>query len=56
MSYLSICFISFVFLMGVRLTTLNLGIYCLFNEIAYFFEIELLSINSSIIVITLLID
>lgn len=56
MVYLSICFISFIFLIIFRFSILNWGLFCLLNEIAYFFEIELLSINSSIIVITLLID
>lgn len=53
---LSVCFLSFVFLIIFSVRILNFGVYCLLNDIAYFFEIELLSLNSSIIVITLLID
>ena len=53
---LSICLISFIFLFLNRVTIINVGIYLLLNEIAYFFEIEIVSLNSNIIVITILID
>lgn len=56
MIYLSICLIFFIVLIIFSGLIFNWGLYCLLNEISYFYEIELLSVNSSMIVITLLID
>jgi len=53
---LSICYISFFILFLISLLRFNLGAFILLNEITYFFEYELISLNSSMIVITLLID
>lgn len=56
MYILSICLISFIFLFMNSLFMLNLGVYLLISEIAYFFEIEIISLNSNMIVMTILID
>lgn len=52
----SICLISFIFLFIFILIMINIGFYSLLIEIRYFYEIELISLNSSSIVITVLID
>lgn len=53
---LSICVISFIFLIRFRLRIFRLGSFCVLNRLTYFFEVELISFNSTCIVITILID
>lgn len=56
MNNLSVCLISFIFLFFFSLITFIFGIYFLSREYVIFFDFELLTINSSILVITVLID
>ena len=56
MEFISICFISFIFLFFLRLTLFFLGLNFLVYDLVYFFEWEIFSINSSIIVIVLIFD
>jgi len=53
---LSICLVAFIFLLITSLFIINMGVILIMGEIAYFFEIEIISLNSNIIVITILID
>nr|YP_010989189.1 NADH dehydrogenase subunit 5 [Forcipomyia pulchrithorax]WOR86765.1 NADH dehydrogenase subunit 5 [Forcipomyia pulchrithorax] len=53
---ISICLISSIFLMCVSLSTFLSGLYFLMNELVVFYEFELVSINSSLIVMTILLD
>lgn len=56
MKYLSICRIRFVNLICLRIICFISGVYFLLNNIIYFIEWEIISLNSSIIVITFLFD
>nr|YP_003734735.1 NADH dehydrogenase subunit 5 [Eupolyphaga sinensis]ACO07084.1 NADH dehydrogenase subunit 5 [Eupolyphaga sinensis] len=56
MMYLSICFISFVFLFFMSICMFIIGFYFSLNDLSYFVEWELISLNSSMIVMTLLFD
>lgn len=56
MKYLSICRIRFVNLISIRFTCFFFSLYFLLNNIVYFIEFELVSLNSTIIVITFLFD
>nr|YP_010865923.1 NADH dehydrogenase subunit 5 [Sinopanorpa tincta]WGT92123.1 NADH dehydrogenase subunit 5 [Sinopanorpa tincta] len=56
MKILSICLISFVILFMISLLCFWSGIYFLLNNLVYFIEWELLSLNSSSIVMTILLD
>nr|UPX88571.1 NADH dehydrogenase subunit 5 [Panorpa communis] len=56
MEILSICMISFMILMIFSLICFFSGMYFLLNDLVYFIEWELLSLNSSSIVMTLLFD
>lgn len=56
MKYLSICLINFIILFIIRIILLISSLYFLINEITYFLEWELVSINSIRIVITFLFD
>nr|YP_009942423.1 NADH dehydrogenase subunit 5 [Anax parthenope]QOC71592.1 NADH dehydrogenase subunit 5 [Anax parthenope] len=53
---LNICFISFVMLFIMSLTNLFLGIYFSLNDLCYFIEWEVVSLNSMNIVMTFLFD
>nr|QBR55114.1 NADH dehydrogenase subunit 5 [Diamphipnopsis sp. SD-2019] len=53
---LSICLISFIFLFMLSLTLVMTGFYFVMNDLSYFIEWEVLSINSSSIVMTFLFD
>lgn len=53
---LSICLISFIILMIIRLFILILSLFFLIKDITYFIEWELISLNSVIILITFLFD
>nr|QJD07240.1 NADH dehydrogenase subunit 5 [Choroterpides apiculata (nomen nudum)] len=55
-SQISICFMSFVFLMFMSLSMMITGVYFLIFDFSMFFEWEVLSINSMSIVMTLLLD
>nr|YP_009647924.1 NADH dehydrogenase subunit 5 [Poecilimon luschani]QBZ37725.1 NADH dehydrogenase subunit 5 [Poecilimon luschani] len=53
---LSICVLSFIFLMMSSLTSLFLGMYCIMKEIVVFIEWEVFQVNSSAVVMTFLFD
>jgi len=53
---ISICFISFIFLISVRIRIFLSSLYFLINDLVYFIEWEIVSLNSNIIVITFLFD
>nr|YP_011020625.1 NADH dehydrogenase subunit 5 [Anaxarcha graminea]WQH82616.1 NADH dehydrogenase subunit 5 [Anaxarcha graminea] len=54
--YLSLCFISFFLLMFTSLLSFMFSMYCIMNDLVYFVEWEVISLNSSMIVMTLLLD
>nr|QXT45767.1 NADH dehydrogenase subunit 5 [Leucrocuta aphrodite] len=53
---LSICFISFVFLISVSLSLFTLGILSLVTEVVYFIEWEVVSLQGTSVVMTFLFD
>nr|YP_009693804.1 NADH dehydrogenase subunit 5 [Panorpa debilis]QEI03721.1 NADH dehydrogenase subunit 5 [Panorpa debilis] len=56
MKILSICLISFIILFFISMMCFFSGIYFLINNLVYFIEWELLTLNSSSIVMTFLFD
>nr|ASM82794.1 NADH dehydrogenase subunit 5 [Neoperla ignacsiveci] len=56
LKYLSICLIGFVFLFSMSLLSVLVGFYFVSQDLVYFIEWEVLSLNSSSIVMTLLLD
>nr|UEK75524.1 NADH dehydrogenase subunit 5 [Eupeodes confrater] len=56
MKYLSICLMNFIFLITMSISLLLSSLYFLMNEITYFLEWELVSMNSMSIVMTFLFD
>lgn len=56
MEFISICFISFIFLFSLRITLFFLGLNFLVYDLVYFFEWEIFRINRTIIVIVLIFD
>nr|YP_009561688.1 NADH dehydrogenase subunit 5 [Scopura longa]QAT19799.1 NADH dehydrogenase subunit 5 [Scopura longa] len=52
----SICLISFTVLLGLALGLVGLGVYFIMNDLVYFIEWEVVSMNSSSIVMTFLFD
>nr|ASY97957.1 NADH dehydrogenase subunit 5 [Gongylus gongylodes] len=54
--YLSLCFISFFCLIYFAFITFMMGLYFIMNDLSYFIEWEIVSLNSSSIVMTLLLD
>nr|AVE15519.1 NADH dehydrogenase subunit 5 [Stenotoxodera porioni] len=54
--YLSLCFISFFTLLFLSLLSFGLSLYYIMNNLVYFVEWEIVSMNSSSIVMTLLFD
>nr|UQJ75177.1 NADH dehydrogenase subunit 5 [Marginitermes cactiphagus] len=56
MFYLSICFISFVFLFISGLSLFVCGVYFVLNDLVYFIEWVIISLNSSTVVMTFLFD
>lgn len=56
MEFISICFISFLFLFRLRIRLFFLGLNFLIYDLVYFFEWEIFRINSSMIVIVLIFD
>nr|QOV03286.1 NADH dehydrogenase subunit 5 [Suillia bicolor] len=56
MKYLSICSISFVSLISISLSFFSMSLFFLSNELVYFLEWEVLSLNSMSIVMTFLFD
>nr|QXG19109.1 NADH dehydrogenase subunit 5 [Drosophila biarmipes] len=56
MKYLSICSISFVNLISISLSCFLLSLYFLLNNMVYFIEWEVVSLNSMSIVMTFLFD
>nr|ASY98664.1 NADH dehydrogenase subunit 5 [Polyspilota griffinii] len=56
MMYLSLCFISFFSLLFFSLVSFMFSMYCIMNDLIYFIEWEIVSLNSSSIVMTLLLD
>nr|YP_010016403.1 NADH dehydrogenase subunit 5 [Perlomyia isobeae]QOI73905.1 NADH dehydrogenase subunit 5 [Perlomyia isobeae] len=53
---LSICVLSFTFLMILALSLVSMGFYFVMNDLVYFIEWEVLSLNSGNIVMTFLFD
>nr|QWY23074.1 NADH dehydrogenase subunit 5 [Melanostoma scalare]UXF58158.1 NADH dehydrogenase subunit 5 [Melanostoma orientale] len=56
MKYLSICLMNFFFLFIISMSLLLCSFYFLLNEIIYFLEWEVVSLNSMSIVMTILFD
>nr|UEP13618.1 NADH dehydrogenase subunit 5 [Asarkina ericetorum] len=56
MKYLSICLMNFVFLLMMSIILLMSSFYFIMNELIYFFEWELVSLNSMSISMTFLFD
>nr|QIH95771.1 NADH dehydrogenase subunit 5 [Pseudolycoriella sp. XQM-2020] len=56
MSKISICFISFLFLLSLSILMFINGIFSLMMDFTLFLEFELLSLNSSSIIMTILLD
>ena len=56
MEFISICFISFVFLFSLRISLFFLGLNFLVYDLVYFFEWEIFRINRTIMVIVLIFD
>nr|QVL28735.1 NADH dehydrogenase subunit 5 [Eristalinus tarsalis] len=56
MKYLSICIINFVFLFCISITLLLFSFYFILNELTFFLEWEVVSMNSMSIVMTFLFD
>nr|YP_009544245.1 NADH dehydrogenase subunit 5 [Roisinitermes ebogoensis]AYO45653.1 NADH dehydrogenase subunit 5 [Roisinitermes ebogoensis]URX52858.1 NADH dehydrogenase subunit 5 [Roisinitermes ebogoensis] len=56
MLYLSICFISFVFLLFSGFVCFALGVYFVQSDLVYFVEWNIITLNSSSVVMTLLFD
>uniref|UniRef100_A0AB39A6T6 NADH-ubiquinone oxidoreductase chain 5 n=1 Tax=Cryptochironomus defectus TaxID=2582960 RepID=A0AB39A6T6_9DIPT len=56
MEFISICFISFIFLFCLSMTLFFLGLNFLIFDIVYFFEWEIFSVNSSMMAMVLIFD
>nr|UFY98542.1 NADH dehydrogenase subunit 5 [Piophila megastigmata]UFY98555.1 NADH dehydrogenase subunit 5 [Piophila megastigmata] len=56
MKYLSICSISFIILISFSLSFFNMAVWYLLNDLCYFIEWEVVSLNSMSIVMTFLFD
>nr|YP_010621013.1 NADH dehydrogenase subunit 5 [Periplaneta japonica]WAX39396.1 NADH dehydrogenase subunit 5 [Periplaneta japonica] len=56
MKYMSICFISFIFLIIFSFFLIFLSFYFIMNNLIYFVEWDIISLNSSSIVMTFLFD
>lgn len=56
MNLISICFISFFSLIFTRISLFLCGLYYLLNDLVYFIEFEIVSLNSCSVLITLLLD
>uniref|UniRef100_UPI003003514C NADH dehydrogenase subunit 5 n=1 Tax=Gonypeta brunneri TaxID=2909294 RepID=UPI003003514C len=56
MVFLSLCFISFFLLMFLSLLMFMMSLYFIMNDLIYFIEWEMMSLNSSSIVMTMLFD
>nr|QVL28787.1 NADH dehydrogenase subunit 5 [Eristalis himalayensis] len=56
MKYLSICVINFTLIFCTSITLLLLSFYFIMNELIFFFEWEIISLNSMSIVMTFLFD
>nr|YP_010728405.1 NADH dehydrogenase subunit 5 [Phaenopsectra flavipes]WEF49620.1 NADH dehydrogenase subunit 5 [Phaenopsectra flavipes] len=56
MEFISICFLSFIFLFFCSMSTFFLGLIFLVNDYIYFLEWEIFSLNSSMIMMVLIFD
>ncbi|YP_004934812.1 NADH dehydrogenase subunit 5 (mitochondrion) [Chironomus tepperi] len=56
MEFISICFISFIFLFSLSMSLFFLGLNFLVYDLVYFFEWEIFSINSTMMVMVLIFD
>nr|WGO58075.1 NADH dehydrogenase subunit 5 [Rhabdoblatta omei] len=56
MKFMSICFISFFFLFFLSLFLFGIGFYFIMNDLVYFIEWEVVTMNSSSIIMTFLFD
>nr|WGO58140.1 NADH dehydrogenase subunit 5 [Symploce tubercularis] len=56
MKYMSICYISFIFLLMMSILMVFFGFYTVMNDMVYFIEWEVIMLNSNSIVMTFLFD
>uniref|UniRef100_A0AB39A6R0 NADH-ubiquinone oxidoreductase chain 5 n=1 Tax=Harnischia angularis TaxID=3231395 RepID=A0AB39A6R0_9DIPT len=56
MEFISVCFISFIFLFCISMTLFFTGLNFLIYDLVYFFEWEIFSINSTMMVMVLIFD
>nr|YP_010946525.1 NADH dehydrogenase subunit 5 [Pseudothyrsocera sinensis]WGO57243.1 NADH dehydrogenase subunit 5 [Pseudothyrsocera sinensis] len=56
MKYMSICYISFMFLLMLSIMMVFSGFYFIMNDMIYFIEWEIIMLNSSSVVMTFLFD
>nr|YP_010704700.1 NADH dehydrogenase subunit 5 [Polypedilum masudai]UXG19087.1 NADH dehydrogenase subunit 5 [Polypedilum masudai] len=56
MEFISICFLFFIYLVILSISSFFLGIYFLMNDFTIFFEWEVFSINSSMVFMVLIFD
>nr|YP_009231562.1 NADH dehydrogenase subunit 5 [Dixella aestivalis]ALZ48583.1 NADH dehydrogenase subunit 5 [Dixella aestivalis] len=56
MDFISICFISFIFLFIISLSLFSISLNFMLNDLTIFLEWEILTLNSSSIVMTILLD
>nr|WGO57932.1 NADH dehydrogenase subunit 5 [Episymploce sundaica] len=56
MKYMSICYISFIFLLSLSILMVISGFYFIMNDMIYFIEWEVIMLNSNNIVMTFLFD
>nr|YP_010728431.1 NADH dehydrogenase subunit 5 [Endochironomus pekanus]WEF49659.1 NADH dehydrogenase subunit 5 [Endochironomus pekanus] len=56
MEFISICFLSFIFLMAISLSTFFLGLFFLINDYTVFLEWEIFSLNSTVMMMVVIFD
>nr|QZP41133.1 NADH dehydrogenase subunit 5 [Geoscapheus dilatatus] len=56
MKFMTICYISYIFLFFSSITLFSLSFYFIMNDLIYFIEWEIVNINSGCVVMTLLFD
>nr|QZP41094.1 NADH dehydrogenase subunit 5 [Geoscapheus dilatatus] len=56
MKFMTICYISYIFLFFSSITLFSLSFYFIMNDLVYFIEWEIVNINSGCVVMTLLFD
>nr|AND97165.1 NADH dehydrogenase subunit 5 [Theopompa sp. FY-2016a] len=56
MKYMSLCYISFILLLLLSSVSFLLSLFCILNDLSIFVEWEIVSLNSVVMVMTLLLD